>query len=367
MKHFLIYALAAVLLVTLIGHFAAAKTVDPDLTAPLERTAVVAVQAQDGSEAAEPSVVMLGLLQAEMSSMDDVYFRNSLKESLGDSFEVHCLETPENGSDQMAMFQKMVDKGYQVIVVQLFDQDMAEEYIDIALEKGITLVFTGLQPPQEQMSRMENLYYVGYSSSNTMRQLADAIIMGWENNQSNLDLKPDDRLVYGVFTKDDYTENGNEEALNSYLSAAGIEAELGLNAITQAYNFDLRSEVDDILYAGGEMIICDSSSYARQISNYLLDPTEFTEQLQKTRIYLTVADEAALEMVREGTAMFACGASGNDLGRTVALLVQSLVKGEQPTEEAIGATITQNKCVYVTSQTVTADLLSEKAPEDEAE
>ena len=107
MKHFLIYALAAVLLVTMIGHFAAAKTVDPDLTAPLERTAVVAVQAQDGSEAAEPSVVMLGLLQAEMSSMDDVYFRNSLKESLGDSFEVHCLETPENGSDQMAMFQKI--------------------------------------------------------------------------------------------------------------------------------------------------------------------------------------------------------------------------------------------------------------------
>ena len=365
MKHFVIYALAAMLLFTMIGHFAAAQTVDPGLTASVRQAMVLTVEDSTGAE--EPVVMPLGVLQANMSSMDDVYFRNTLKSSLGDAFEVHCVETPESRDDQVAMFKKMVDKGYKMIVVQLFDSDMAGDYIDMSQEKGVTLIFTGDQPAAEDLARMDNLYYVGYSSSNVMRQLADAIIMGWENDQSNLDLKPDDRLVYGVFTKDDYGENGNEIALDSYLGAAGIEAEMGLNAITQAYSFDLQKEVDNILYAGGEMIICDNSSYARQISNYLTDPDEFTEQLQKTRIFLTTADEAAREMVEEGRAMFAAGANGNDLGKTVASLAQVLARGEVPTEKNIGIEPTQNKCIYVTSQTVVADLLTEKAPETEDE
>ena len=48
-----------------------------------------------------------------------------------------------------------------------------------------------------------------------MRELADAIILGWKNNQRALEIKDDDRLVFGVFTKDDYEENGSAEALNA--------------------------------------------------------------------------------------------------------------------------------------------------------
>ena len=368
MKHFVVYALAAALIFAMIGRFAAAKSADPELAAPAQRTAVMAAQAP-GEEAvpAGPVVVQVGLLQAEMTSMDDVYFRNALRDELGEGFDLHCLETPESAADQMTMFRMLVEKGYRIIVLELFEKDLAEDYIDLAAEEGLTLIFTGVQPPAEQLERLEDLYYVGASSGNTMRQLADAIIMGWENDQSNLDLKPDDRLVYGVFAREDYTQNGNEIALDSYLASAGIEAEMGYGAITQAYEFDLRHEVDEILYAGGEMIICDSSSYARQISNYLLDPTEFTEQLQKTRIYLTTADEGALQMVQEGTAMFAAGVSGSDLGRSAALLIQALARGEEPDGGSLGGEFSRGHFLYVESQAVTAELLEEQAPAEPEE
>lgn len=201
-----------------------------------------------------------------------------------------------------------------------------------------------------------------------MRELADALILGWNNNQEAFDLKRDDRLVYGVFTKESYEENGNQETLEGYLSSAGIQVELGRQCVTSAFNFNLKKEVDNILYAGGEMIICDSSSYARQISEYLHDPEEFTsERLQNTRLYLTVADEGAQKMVEEGTAMFATGINGGDTGTAVGKLAKALVAGEQPTAATVGISPDQHKRLYITNRTVIAELVNTPAMENEEE
>ena len=221
------------------------------------------------------------------------------------------------------------------------------------------------------MAEMDNLYYVGFSAGNVMRELADAIILGWKNNQRALEIKDDDRLVFGVFTKDDYEENGSAEALTRYLSNAGIETEMGKNAVTQAFEFNWKKEIDNIFYAGGEIIICDSSSYARQISEYLHDeeeyPKEKYERIQNTGIFLTVADATAQEMVKEGTAMFATGINGGDTGTAVAKLAKALLAGETPTAENVGIAPDQNRHIYITNRTVLSTVLTTQVGGDEDE
>lgn len=368
MKHFVIYALAAVMIFTMLGRFAAVETVSAaePAVAPVLRMAKAAPAALQENAVPEEEVIQAGLLQANMSSMDDMYFKNALLEELGEGFSVHALSTAATGGDQAAMFRKMVERGYRLIVVELFDTDMADEYIRLAKENDIILIFIGEEPTSQQMAEMDNLYYVGFSTGNVMRELADAIILGWKNNQRALEIKDDDRLVFGVFTKDDYEENGSAEALTRYLSNAGIEAEMGKNAVTQAFEFNWKKEIDNIFYAGGEIIICDSSSYARQISEYLHDPEEFTsERLQNTRLYLTVADEGAQKMVEEGTAMFATGINGGDTGTAVGKLAKALVAGEQPTAATVGIAPDQHKRLYITNRTVIAELVNTPAVEDD--
>ncbi len=371
MKHFILYGLAAVLIFTMLGRFAAVETVSAAEPSPVPMAVMAKTMAavSDGEEE-PPAEILTGLLQVDMSSMDDMYFKNAFEEELGEGFSIHTMSTSE-GRDQMVMFRKMVEKGYRLIVVELYDPDMAEDYIDLAQENGILLIFTGEEPPEDQMARMDDLYYVGFSAGNTMRVLADAIIQGWNNNQSTVEVKDDGRLVYGVFTKDDYEENGNQEALDRYLTGAGIEAEMGRNAITQAYEFNWKKEIDNIFYAGGEIIICDNSSYARQISDYIHDDEEYPEdkyeRIRAACIFLTVADEAAQAMVEEGTAVFATGINGGDTGTAVAKLAKALLAGETPTAENVGIAPDQNRHIYITNRTVLSTVLTTQVGGDEDE
>lgn len=371
MKHFILYGLAAALIFSMLGKFAAAETVPGAEVSTAAPVAVMAkaLAAPEGEEEEPPEELLAGLLQVDMSSMDDMYFKNAFVEELGEGFSIRAMSTSDDG-DQATMFRKMVEKGYKLIVVELYDPDMAEAYIDQAKENDVVLIFTGEEPPEDQMARMDRLYYVGFSAGNTMRVLADAIIQGWNNNQSTVEVKDDDRLVYGIFTKDDYEENGNREALDRYLTGAGIEAEMGKNIVAQAFDFNWKKEVDNIFFAGGEIIICDSSSYARQISDYLHDDEEYPEEkyprIREACIFLTVADEAAQAMVEEGTAVFATGINGGDTGATVARLAKVLLAGETPTAENVGIAPDQNKHIYITNRTVVADRLTTRpVTEDE--
>ena len=134
MKHFVIYALAAVMIFTMLGRFAAVETVSAaePAVAPVLRMAKAAPAALQENAVPEEEVIQAGLLQANMSSMDDMYFKNALLEELGEGFSVHALSTAATGGDQAAMFRKMVERGYRLIVVELFDTDMADEYIRLA-------------------------------------------------------------------------------------------------------------------------------------------------------------------------------------------------------------------------------------------
>ena len=373
MRHFILYFLAAVLIVTMLGQFAAAETAEGTEATPTAVSTVAPKDpAEDGTEGEEPEApaeILTGLLQVNLSSMDDMYFKSALVEELGDGFSIHALSTADDSDDQPMMFRKMVEKGYKLIIVQLYDTRLADEYIDLAKENDITLIFTGNEPSKEQMARMDNLYYVGFSAGNTMRVLADAIIQGWNTNQSTVEVKDDDRLIYAFFTQEDYEENGNREALDRYLTGAGLDVELGRNVVTQAFDFNWKKEVDNIFYDKGEIIICDSSSYARQISDYLHDDEEYPEEtyprLRETCIFLTVADEAAQTMVDEGTAVFATGINGGDTGAAVGRLAKLLLSGEKPTLENMGIAPDENKCISVTNRVLLADRLITPPTEDD--
>ena len=65
--------------------------------------------------------------------------------------------------------------------------------------------------------------------------------------------------------------------------------------------------------------------------------------------------------------MFAAGVSGSDLGRSAALLIQALARGEEPAGGSLGGEFSRGHFLYVESQAVTAELLEERAPAEPEE
>ena len=79
MKHFILYGLAAALIFSMLGKFAAAETV-PGAEVPTAAPVAVmakALAAPEGEEEEPPEELLAGLLQVDMSSMDDMYFKGA--------------------------------------------------------------------------------------------------------------------------------------------------------------------------------------------------------------------------------------------------------------------------------------------------
>ena len=92
MKHFVIYALAAVVIFSMLGRFAAVET---GSAAETRATQAMVVKAAEEDEVPE---IPVGLLQVNMSSMDDMYFKNSLVEELGEGYlAFQCHDTTRDG------------------------------------------------------------------------------------------------------------------------------------------------------------------------------------------------------------------------------------------------------------------------------
>lgn len=90
-------------------------------------------------------------------------FREQLKtmDASGEQMSVTVRDAENSQRRQNDQVKELIDRGCQVLCVNLVDRASPSEIIDLAREAGVPVIFFNREPVQEDLQQWEQLYYVG--------------------------------------------------------------------------------------------------------------------------------------------------------------------------------------------------------------
>ncbi len=132
-----------------------------------------------------------------------------------------------NQTVQSEQVDRFIDQAYDIICVNIVDRTAAAVLIDKAEKAGIPLLFFNRQPVDEDITRWEQVYYVGAQAKDSGALQGEIVHSLWQADRLSVD-KNDDGILQYVMLEG---EPGHQDALLrtqysvSALTSAGIHVE----------------------------------------------------------------------------------------------------------------------------------------------
>lgn len=367
MKHVLFCIICTVLLFSYIGQ----RTVFQEMTVStgtnVANVARLAATTQS-SQAAEPiqaQQMQVGILLGHADDMGTAQFCNTFEKALGTTVKVNNVDTSGNEDTRKAMFDKMIESNYNLIVLE-HTQGAADYYIDTAGQAGIPVIIIGAQPAQSLLTKYPGIYYMGFSSDSIVELMAQETYNFWQNNPTMMDFENDEwDLTYSAITSTGFADTGSSTAFENAMSELGVSAQMAVDSIIQPYDYNLHKEIDQTIIDDSEIVFYDSSAEAQKAINYFYDPTEFSKR-PRQQLALSTIDDGAAKLVEDGEVLFACGTDTHSLGAVAARLAQLLMAGQEPTFQSLEMEQSAER-VYHLPCTVLRAAIEPEPVEEEAE
>ena len=140
------------------------------------------------------------------------------------------LSTADGRSNQTAQLEQVdrfLDKGCDVLCVNIVDRTAAAVIVDKAEAAGVPLIFFNRQPVAEDIQRWEEVYYVGASAPEGGTLQGQIVLDAWLSDRETMDRNGDGVLQYVMLEG----EPGHQDTLlrTEYsiktLTDAGVEVE----------------------------------------------------------------------------------------------------------------------------------------------
>ena len=132
-----------------------------------------------------------------------------------------------NQTTQLEQVDRFLDKGCDVLCVNIVDRTAAAVIVDKAEAAGVPLIFFNRQPVAEDIQRWERVYYVGAKAPEGGTIQGQIVLDAWLADRESLDRNGDGVLQYVMLEG----EPGHQDALlrTEYsvkaLTDAGVEVE----------------------------------------------------------------------------------------------------------------------------------------------
>lgn len=370
MKHILICAICTVLLFGYIGRSTMSESslVSMPTGNAVTRVAVAATTQAVQKEAEEPekpAVMQVGILLGHGDDLGTIRFKNALEKALPQDNKVSVVDAVGSADTQKTMFDKMVDSGYNVIIIELMDSSPAEELIDKAGQAGVPLIVFGREPSLELLTRYPMVYYIGFSGEDLAAMLANETFAFWQSNPTMMNFEKDEwDLSYSAITSTGFEESGLRAQFDAAIESLGLSTQFEVDSIVRHYDYDLHKEVDQTIIKDSEIVFYDSSTELQKVINYFYDPTEFSRR-PKQQLALMVIDDGASKLVEEGEALFACGTDTRELGMLASRLSQLLMAGQTPSFQSVEIEPVNERCFYLPYTVIHAAIEPEPVEEPE--
>ena len=145
----------------------------------------------------------------------------------GVKINLNVVDGRGSQTTQNEQVDQFLDKGYDVICVNIVDRTAAAVIIDKAQGAGVPVVFFNREPVEEDLNRWEYAYYVGTRADEAGRIQGGLVLDAWRAGPAALDRNGDGVLQYVMLEG----EPGHQDSLLRTehsvrtLTAAGVSME----------------------------------------------------------------------------------------------------------------------------------------------
>lgn len=315
-----------------------------------------------GGESSPPLRIGVALYQQEDTFIDTVareLQRVALEEEQARNVKINLYITDgkESQTTQNEQVDRFLERGYDVICVNIVDRTAAAVIIDKAQAAGVPVIFFNREPVEEDLRRWKHAYYVGLPASDAGVLQGELVLDAWRSHEGALDRNGDGVLQYVMLEG----EPGHQDALLrteyciSTLTGAGVATE---KLASDAANWQrgqaavrmrqwLREYGKDI-----EVVFANNDDMALGTIDACTEAG-----LDKNTMPFIVGVDAtppALEALREGTLKGTVRNDATGLAENIMGLAVSLSAGGEPSQNV---TLTDGSYVWLHYEAVTAESL----------
>lgn len=317
-----------------------------------------------GGESSPTLRIGVALYQQEDTFIDTVareLQRVALEEEQARNVKINLYITDgkESQTTQNEQVDRFLERGYDVICVNVVDRTAAAVIIDKAQAAGVPVIFFNREPVEEDLRRWKHAYYVGLPAGDAGILQGELVLDAWRSHEEALDRNGDGVIQYVMLEG----EPGHQDALLrteyciSTLTGAGVateklardaanwqrgQAAVRMRQWLREYGADIEvvfANNDDM--ALGTIDACTEAGLDKDTMPFIVGVD---------------ATPPALEALREGTLKGTVRNDATGLAENIMHLAASLSAGGEPSRDV---TLTDGSYVWLRYEAVTAESLED--------
>ncbi|MEG1848527.1 MAG: galactose ABC transporter substrate-binding protein [Lachnospiraceae bacterium] len=160
---------------------------------------------QDRKRTEEPQVVKIGVsvykandtfIASIISNLDAIVKEQEKQNHL--TIKLDISDGKENQAEQNEQVERYIALDYDVICVNLVDRTNAAALIDRAAMAQIPLIFFNREPVEEDMSRSDQVYYIGSDAKKSAIIQGKIVLDAYHTNPKSIDQNGDGIIEYAM-------------------------------------------------------------------------------------------------------------------------------------------------------------------------
>jgi methyl-galactoside transport system substrate-binding protein len=284
------------------------------------------------------------------------YTRNAIQSNASGKAELEVVDSQNAQATQNDQVDAFLSKKISAIAINPVDRTAAATIIDKAQSKKVPVVFFNREPLPEDMSKWDQVYYVGAKAEQSGSMQGEIAYDYWTVTPE-ADRNGDGVIQYIMLKGEPGHQDAELRTQYSiqYLKDKGIQVELLAEDTAMWDRPKAVEKMDAFLAAHGdkiEMVFCNNDDMALGVIESLKNAGYF--QGGKYLPVLGVdATAPALEALSQGTLLGTVLNDADNQGKATFDVAYALASGSDPATS--GWTITDGKYVWVPYQKVTKD------------
>lgn len=334
MQHFIVYAILSILIFTYIGQntlpsnyegegfFAQATTV---ATAAVLKTSV---NTDVVEEIVEKDGMTVGVVMSSTPDLTMARLKNAIQVVVDGTASTHFTDTLGDLSMQMENMDKMIELGYDYLIVEISSDAEAPYLVKLAGESGIPTLFLGVMPEIEQLTAYDNLYYVGFDDSGMAKVLAEEMRKAFFHPVVPINFTRDSDKDINYATVTDLPLDINE-VFETYLFENLVVAECYGTVVLDGRPIDGVGDIRDLYFDGNEVLFLSDSESVEEVLDFFYNPMYFYKR-PTMNLIVTSIDSKVEALVESGEVIIACGKDYNQLGEIAGEIIHAHINDQTP-------------------------------------
>ncbi len=273
---------------------------------------------------------------------DDTYIstvRNAIDKYAKDVLEITMQDGKGDQATQNDQLDVFIQKGVDVLVVNMVDAAAAQGVVDKAKAADIPVVFFNREPKSEVVKSYEKAIFVGTNAADAGVMQGELIAQIWGDG-SKYDLNKDGVVQYLMFQG----EPDNPEAIArtewsvKEAEEKGLKLELA-NGQILVCNWDsalAQTAMEAVLNSGTnvEFVICNNDGMAQGAIAALIADGKNTGEKDAPFIPVVGVDatDAAVDLIQKGQMSATVKQDGDAMGKAIVEVAKNLAAGKSPLE-----------------------------------